>query len=172
MMEGDSFRMAWNEACLQAGLPSISLDTAARILAVLHIESGCTTAVAHSPFRRGAQYIYTGGRGACGPSEVWPGASSEAGGLCRGWEVCRVPGVGAYRIRPPRRPDRDGCQTHSFGPTGPSNRANAGFAPTRTPQNPPGFTPKRSRKPEMTLGLGQKQDLSPRRGSFHAKNRI
>ena len=49
MMEGDSFRMAWNEACLQAGLPSISLDTAARILAVLHIESGCTTAVTFSP---------------------------------------------------------------------------------------------------------------------------
>ena len=49
MMEGDSFRMAWNEACLQAGLPSISLDTSARILAVLHVESGCTTAVTFSP---------------------------------------------------------------------------------------------------------------------------
>ena len=48
-MEGDSFRMAWNETCLRAGILSISLDTAARILAVLHIESGCTTAVTFSP---------------------------------------------------------------------------------------------------------------------------
>ena len=58
MMEGDSFRSAWNEACLQVGLPSISLDTAARILAVLHIESGCTTAVTFSPkLRADLQYI-------------------------------------------------------------------------------------------------------------------
>ncbi len=58
MMEGNSFRMAWNEACLQAGLPSIGLDTAARILAVLHIESGCTTAVTFSPkLRADLKYI-------------------------------------------------------------------------------------------------------------------
>lgn len=49
MMEGNSFRSAWNEACLQAGLPAISLDTSARIMAVLHVESGCTTAVTFSP---------------------------------------------------------------------------------------------------------------------------
>ena len=57
-MEDDSFRMAWNEACLQAGLSSLSLDTAARILAVLHIESGCTTAVTFSPkLRADLKYI-------------------------------------------------------------------------------------------------------------------
>ena len=57
-MEDDSFRMAWNEACLQAGLPSISLDTAARILAVLHVEEGGITAVAHSPkLRADLKYI-------------------------------------------------------------------------------------------------------------------
>ena len=58
MMEGNSFRTAWNEACLQVGLPSISLDTSARIMAVLHVESGCTTAVAHSPkLRADLEYI-------------------------------------------------------------------------------------------------------------------
>lgn len=58
MMEGDSFRTAWNEACLQAGLPSISLDTAARILAVLHVEEGGITAVAYSPkLRADLKYI-------------------------------------------------------------------------------------------------------------------
>ena len=57
-MEDDSFRMAWNEACLQAGLSSLSLDTAARIMAVLHIESGCTTAVTFSPkLRADLKYI-------------------------------------------------------------------------------------------------------------------
>ena len=57
-MEGDSFRMAWNEACLQAGLPSISRDTCARIMAVLHVESGCTTAVTFSPkLRADLKYI-------------------------------------------------------------------------------------------------------------------
>lgn len=57
-MEDDSFRMAWNEACLQAGLPSISLDTSVRIMAVLHVESGCTTAVTFSPkLRADLKYI-------------------------------------------------------------------------------------------------------------------
>lgn len=57
-MEGNSSRTAWNEACLQAGLPSISLDTSARIMAVLHIESGCTTAVTFSPkLRADLEYI-------------------------------------------------------------------------------------------------------------------
>ena len=57
-MEGNSFRTVWNEACLQTGLPSISLDTSARIMAVLHVESGCTTAVTHSPkLRADLKYI-------------------------------------------------------------------------------------------------------------------
>ena len=58
MMDSHSFRSAWNEACLQAGLPSISLETSARIMAVLHVESGCTTAVTHSPkLRADLKYI-------------------------------------------------------------------------------------------------------------------
>ena len=58
MMDSHSFRSAWNEACLQAGLPSISLETSARIMAVLHVESGCTTAVTHSPkLRADLEYI-------------------------------------------------------------------------------------------------------------------
>ena len=53
-----SLRAAWNEACLQCGLPAISLDTSARIMAVLHVESGCTTAVTHSPkLRADLKYI-------------------------------------------------------------------------------------------------------------------
>ena len=54
----DTLRAAWNETCLRAGLPSISRDTSARIMAVLHVESGCTTAVAHSPkLRADLEYI-------------------------------------------------------------------------------------------------------------------
>ena len=57
-LTGDTFRTDWNEACLQAGLPSISRDTSARIMAVLHVESGCTTAVTHSPkLRADLKYI-------------------------------------------------------------------------------------------------------------------
>ena len=57
-METNSFREAWNETCLRAGLSSLSLDTAARIMAVLHVESGCTTAVTHSPkLRADLKYI-------------------------------------------------------------------------------------------------------------------
>lgn len=53
-----SLRAAWNEACLQCGLPAISRDTSARIMAVLHVESGCTTAVTHSPkLRADLKYI-------------------------------------------------------------------------------------------------------------------
>lgn len=54
----NTFRIAWNNACLQTDIPAISLDTSARILAVLHVESGCTTAVAHSPkLRADLEYI-------------------------------------------------------------------------------------------------------------------
>ena len=119
MMEGDSFRMAWNEACLQAGLPSISLDTAARILAVLHVESGCTTAVTFSPkLRADLKYIYTGSRGACGPVEA---LRAKALLVCLSVEALR--GLGMYLCRgvshtPSRRPDRDGHRTYLFGPTG------------------------------------------------------
>ena len=57
-METNSFREAWNETCLRAGLSSLSLDTAARISAVLHVESGCTTAVTFSPkLRADLKYI-------------------------------------------------------------------------------------------------------------------
>lgn len=57
-MKTNSFREAWNEACLQCGLSAVSLDTAARIMAVLHVESGCTTAVTHSPkLRADLKYI-------------------------------------------------------------------------------------------------------------------
>ena len=57
-MKTNSFREAWNETCLRAGLSSVSLDTAARIMAVLHVESGCTTAVTHSPkLRADLKYI-------------------------------------------------------------------------------------------------------------------
>ena len=57
-MSGDSFRMAWNATCLQAGIPSLSRDTCARILAVLHVESGCTTAITLSPkLRADVRYI-------------------------------------------------------------------------------------------------------------------
>ena len=53
-----SLRAAWNEACLQCGLPAISCDTSAWIMAVLHVESGCTTAVTHSPkLRADLKYI-------------------------------------------------------------------------------------------------------------------
>ena len=76
MMEGNSFRSAWNEACLQAGLPSISLETSARIMAVLHVESGCTTAVAHSPkLRADLEYIQKRSRGNAALSteeRAWP----------------------------------------------------------------------------------------------------
>ena len=58
METNDTLRAAWNETCLRAGLPSISRDTSARIMAVLHVESGCTTAVAHSPkLRADLEYI-------------------------------------------------------------------------------------------------------------------
>ena len=54
----NTFRIAWNNACLQTDIPAISLDTSARIMAVLHVESGCTTAVAHSPkLRADLEYI-------------------------------------------------------------------------------------------------------------------
>ncbi len=57
-LTGDTFRTDWNETCLRAGLPSISRDTSARIMAVLHVESGCTTAVTHSPkLRADLKYI-------------------------------------------------------------------------------------------------------------------
>ncbi|PNE28616.1 hypothetical protein BHU09_06130 [Tannerella sp. oral taxon 808] len=57
-MKTNSFREAWNETCLRAGLSAVSLDTAARIMAVLHVESGCTTAVTHSPkLRADLKYI-------------------------------------------------------------------------------------------------------------------
>lgn len=57
-LTGDTLRTAWNETCLRAGLPSISRDTSARIMAVLHVESGCTTAVTHSPkLRADLKYI-------------------------------------------------------------------------------------------------------------------
>nr|DAW12873.1 MAG TPA: hypothetical protein [Caudoviricetes sp.] len=39
-------------------------------------------------------------------------------------------------------------------------------------QNLPRFAPKTDFESKTTLGLGQKQDLSPRRGSFRIKNRI
>ena len=39
-------------------------------------------------------------------------------------------------------------------------------------QNLPRFAPKTDFESKTTLGLGQKQDLSPRRPSFWAKNRI
>ena len=58
METNDTLRAAWNETCLRAGLPSISRDTSARIMAVLHVESGCTTAVTHSPkLRADLKYI-------------------------------------------------------------------------------------------------------------------
>ena len=58
METNDTLRAAWNETCLRAGLPSISSDTSARIMAVLHVESGCTTAVTHSPkLRADLKYI-------------------------------------------------------------------------------------------------------------------
>ena len=58
METNDTLRAAWNETCLRAGLPSISHDTSARITAVLHVESGCTTAVTHSPkLRADLKYI-------------------------------------------------------------------------------------------------------------------
>ena len=54
----NTFRIAWNNACLQTDIPAISLDTSARIMAVLHVESGCTTAVTHSPkLRADLKYI-------------------------------------------------------------------------------------------------------------------
>ena len=58
METNDALRAAWNETCLRAGLSSISRDTSARIMAVLHVESGCTTAVTHSPkLRADLEYI-------------------------------------------------------------------------------------------------------------------
>ena len=54
----NTFRIAWNNACLQTDIPAISLDTSARILAVLHVEEGGITAVAHSPkLRADLKYI-------------------------------------------------------------------------------------------------------------------
>ena len=54
----NTFRIAWNNACLQTDIPAISRDTSARIMAVLHVESGCTTAVTHSPkLRADLKYI-------------------------------------------------------------------------------------------------------------------
>ena len=58
METNDTLRAAWNETCLRAGLPSISRDISARIMAVLHVESACTTAVTHSPkLRADLKYI-------------------------------------------------------------------------------------------------------------------
>ena len=58
METNDTLRAAWDETCLRAGLPSISRDTSARIMAVLHVESSCTTAVTHSPkLRADLEYI-------------------------------------------------------------------------------------------------------------------
>ena len=54
----NTFRIAWNNACLQTDIPAISLDTSARILAVLHVEEGGITAVTHSPkLRADLEYI-------------------------------------------------------------------------------------------------------------------
>lgn len=54
----NTFRIAWNNACLQTDIPAISLDTSARILAVLHVEEGGITAVTHSPkLRADLKYI-------------------------------------------------------------------------------------------------------------------
>lgn len=54
----NTFRIAWNNACLQTDIPAISLDTSARILAVLHVEEGSITAVTHSPkLRADLEYI-------------------------------------------------------------------------------------------------------------------
>jgi len=76
METNDTLRAAWNETCLRAGLPSISSDTSARIMAVLHVESGCTTAVAHSPkLRADLEYIQKRSRGNAALSteeRAWP----------------------------------------------------------------------------------------------------
>ena len=112
--------------------------------------------------------VYNGGRIAqlvvtrCEHVE-WASAEAGkfAGYLCRG-----------ELHSPPRRPDGDGCQTYSFGPVGGRLMGRMQYAPTRTPQSPPGFTPKTDLESKMSLGLGQKQDLSPRRPSFWAKNRF
>ena len=54
----NTFRIAWNNACRQTDIPAISLDTSARILAVLHVEEGGITAVTHSPkLRADLKYI-------------------------------------------------------------------------------------------------------------------
>ena len=71
-------------------------------------------------------------RGVCGHRRSLPGASADAG------EVCRVPEgppagrVGAYCIRPPGAPARGGCMSlgvHPFGPVGPFDVGLLGAAP-------------------------------------------
>ena len=145
-MEGDSFRMAWNEACLQAGLPSIGLDTAARIMAVIHIESG----------------------------------------LCRGWEVCRVPVCrGATAFAPFDGPVGPNKYVRVPVPVGTSARRMllrpytdaakpAGFHTKNRFEapNPPGFTPKTDLKPKTRRGLRQKPIRSPKPAKDCTKNRF
>lgn len=43
-----SFRQLWNDTCLSAGIPAISLDTAARLLAIVVVHGGSSELFSYS----------------------------------------------------------------------------------------------------------------------------
>lgn len=56
-MDVSDFRAMWNNACLQAGLKSISTDSAARIMAVLYIHGNNEAFCLNRKFLADAEYI-------------------------------------------------------------------------------------------------------------------
>ena len=71
-------------------------------------------------------------RGVCGHRRIWPGASADAGQVCRVLEGPPAGRVGAYCIRPTKRPGTGRMiisGVHPFGPVGPFGVGLLGAAP-------------------------------------------
>ena len=111
------------------------------------------------------------------------GVWRDAGGLCRGREVCRVPGVGAYCIRPTDVPTGTGARHIHSAPRGPSNGAYSirPYTDAAKPaedwaknrfgaQNSPRIAPKTDLKPKTRRELHQKSIWSPKPAEDCTKN--
>ena len=53
----DNIRKLWNEVCLQADIPAISVDTAARIMAVIYVHGNNEAFVYNKKFLADVDYI-------------------------------------------------------------------------------------------------------------------
>lgn len=54
----ETLRHQWNEACLQLGFPSLTTDTAAKIMAVLYVYGNNENMVLNNHFQADCNYIH------------------------------------------------------------------------------------------------------------------